>query len=223
MTGVRSTFGSTEASAERMAPDKSGCRLQSFPILKTLRSCYTNCAPLLSEGVFGGAHANTPGEPTVSWRKPTRAEVLRAVEIYLSIAYPDEPPSAVRARLDTLRSVPEEEFYQSAVLEHDLRVARPSRYSLRLGNPSYPHMRMIIERSPDGRGHVFRADTHDRHCAPAPKSRDYTPFCRLMERNEELSQRIEAAWEAMGIPTSRGSLGAAVLSGGNREKVREGK
>ena len=141
----------------------------------------------------------------MSWRKPTRAEVLRAVETYLNVAYSDEPPSAVRARLDTLRSVPEQEFYESAVLEHDARLLHPPRYSLRLGNPYYPHMRMIIERSPDGRGYVFRADTHDHHCVPAAKSRDYAPFCRLMERNEELSQRIEAAWDALGIATFRGS------------------
>jgi hypothetical protein len=139
----------------------------------------------------------------VTWRKPTRAEVLRAVEIYLSVAYPDEPPSAVRARLDTLRSIPDEDFYESAVLEHE-RVVRPSVYKLRMGNPFYPHMRMIIERAPDGRGYLFRVDTHDKHCVPAAQSRDYNSFCKLMERNQLLAQQIEAAWADAGIPTFQG-------------------
>ena len=148
------------------------------------------------------------------WRKPTRAEVLRAVEIYLSVAYPDEPPSAVRARLDTLRSVPEEDFYDSAVLEHDERVLHPPRYKLRLGNVRYPHMRLTIERSPDGHEHLFRADTHDKHCAPAPKSRDYSPFCKLMEHNQQLAQQIEATWAAAGIPTFHGLLKADLAQRG---------
>lgn len=138
------------------------------------------------------------------WRKPTRSEVLRAVEIYLSVAYPDEPPSAVRARLETLRSMPDEELYDSAVLEHE-RVLRPAGYKLRMGNPFYPHMRLIIESAPDG-GYLFRVDTHDRHCAPPPKSRDYTSFCKLMERNQLVAQQIEAAWAAAGIPTFQGYL-----------------
>lgn len=142
------------------------------------------------------------------WRKPTRAEVLQAVEIYLSVAYRDEPPSAVRARLETLRSIPDEDFYQSAVLEHDERVPRPTRYEVRLGNAFYPHMRLVIERAPGGRGYLFRVDTHDRHCAPAPKSRDYASFCKLMERNQQLAQQIEAAWSAEGIPTFQGFLRA---------------
>jgi hypothetical protein len=152
--------------------------------------------------VLGDTNAIHLGSHTVIWRKPTRAEVLRAVEVYLSVAYSDEPPSAVRARLDTLRSVLDEDFYDSAVFERE-RAPRPTWYKLRLGNPFYPHMRMTIERSPDGRGYLFRADTHDRHCAPAPKSRDYSPFCKLMERNQLLAQQIEAAWEAQGIPTFR--------------------
>lgn len=138
------------------------------------------------------------------WRKPTRSDVLRAVEIYLSVAYPDEPPSAVRARLETLRSMPDEELYDSAVLEHE-RVLRPSVYKLRMGNPFYPHMRLIIERAPDG-GYLFRVDTHDRHCAPPTKSRDYASFCKLMERNQLVAQQIEAAWAAAGIRTFQGYL-----------------
>jgi hypothetical protein len=137
---------------------------------------------------------------------------LRAVEIYLSVAYPDEPPSAVRARLETLRSVPAEEFYESAVLEHE-RVVRPARYDLRLGNPFYPHMRMIIECSPDGQGHLFRVDTHDQHCVPAPRTRDYSSFCKLMERNRLLARQIEAAWAAAEIPTGTHLPCRSVLMG----------
>ena len=81
-----------------------------------------------------------------------------------------------------------------------------TRYSMRLGNRHYPHMKLVIDRSPDGHGHLLRADTHDSHCRPAPGSRDYQAFCQLMDRNREVAERIESAWDAQGIPTFKAYL-----------------
>lgn len=143
----------------------------------------------------------------MSWQRPSPAEVWKAVETYLRVAYEREPPSAVRARLDTLRAAPEADFYDSAVLEPEPKLD-PTRYSLRLGNRFYPHMKLAIEQAPDGQGYLFHANTHDQHCCPAPQSRDYAPFCQLMEANQKMAQTIETQWEAQRLPTFKTFLKA---------------
>jgi len=140
------------------------------------------------------------------WQKPAPDVVWKAIEIYLKWAYvPDEgaPPSAVCARLDTLRSTPAEAFYDCAVLENspDKAGEGPTHFSLRLGNRAYPHMKLVIDRSPDGRGFLLRADTHDAHCQPRPGSHEQSAFAELCRHNREVAEHIEAAWEAEDLPT----------------------
>jgi hypothetical protein len=67
-------------------------------------------------------------------------------------------------------------------------------------------MKLVIERSPDGAGHLFRADTHDRHIRPAPGSREEAAFRELMEFNQRLAQTIETAWEQRGLRTFKAFL-----------------
>lgn len=137
----------------------------------------------------------------MSWSRPAVAMVWEAIDAYVRVAYGGKPaPSAVQQRLDTLRALPPDDLFAGPVLEADDKAA-PTRYALRLGNPFYPHMKLVIERSPDGRGFLFRADTHDRHIRPAPGSRDYKAFCQLMEMNQRLSEQIDAEWAKRGVPT----------------------
>jgi hypothetical protein len=152
----------------------------------------------------------------MGWHKPEPALVWRAVNTYLSIAYdgpsgaagvPAGTPSAVKSRLESLRLAPSSDFYASPVFERDNAASpTPTKFSLRLGNRHYPHMKLVIDRSPDGHGHLLRADTHDAHCRPAPGSRDYHVFSQLMDRNREVAERIEAAWEEQGVPTFKAYL-----------------
>lgn len=141
----------------------------------------------------------------MTWQLPPPSEVWRAIEVYLKHAYSGEPPSAIRSRLDTLRSLPDGGFYDCAAIERDA-APNPTRLRLRLGNRFYPHMKLVIERAPDGKTYLFRADTHDQHCIPDPQSRDYPPFCKLMEKNQAIAQAIEAAWEQEGLPTFKSFL-----------------
>jgi hypothetical protein len=141
----------------------------------------------------------------VDWERPSPSEVWKAIDVYLKAAYTGEPPSAVRARLDTLRSLPEADFYSSSGFEWE-NASIPNRLSLRLGNRIYPHMKLVVERTPGGKDYLFRADSHDRHACPQPGSRDYAPFCKLMEMNQEIAQAIEAAWEREQLPTFKSYL-----------------
>ncbi len=78
----------------------------------------------------------------MGWHKPEPAVVWRAVATYLARAYegavgahdiPAGTPSAVRARLESLRMVAPTDFYASPVLERD-NAAHPTKFALRLGN-----------------------------------------------------------------------------------------
>lgn len=151
----------------------------------------------------------------MGWHKPDPPLVWRAIATYLSLAFDGPPnahdvpaatPAAVRSRLERLRVAPAADFFASPAFERDPITPEPVKFSLRLGNRTYPHMKLVIDRAPDGSGFLFRADTHDGHCRPAPESRDYPMFCELMEANRELADRIEAAWAAQGIPTFKSFL-----------------
>jgi 3-phosphoshikimate 1-carboxyvinyltransferase len=136
-----------------------------------------------------------------SWKRPVPADLWRAIEIYLSHAYEGAPPRATRARLDTLRAISGDELFSSSVFERVEEAGMIVRYSLRLGNRFYPHMKLAIDRSPAGARHFFRVDTHDRHVRPPEGSPEEQAFANLMADNQRSAQSIEAAWEASGIPT----------------------
>jgi hypothetical protein len=133
---------------------------------------------------------------------PHPKHVWHAIDAYLRCAYDDSPPpKPVQNRLETLRAAGENgDFYGSDVFERDSNPA-PKKYSLRLGNRFYPHMKLSIDQRPDQGGFLFRADTHDRHICPSPASKDHGAFRELMEKNQQVAQSIEAAWQDGGLPT----------------------
>ena len=136
----------------------------------------------------------------MSWRLPMAADVLSAIEIYLSLAYDGPPPLAVRGRLDALRGVDDEKFFAQVSFERSPAV-EPTKYCLRLGNRFYPHMKLVIERAPDGVGALYRADTHDRHVQPRADAPEAAALAAMSQKNQELAQRIESAWEEQGMLT----------------------
>jgi hypothetical protein len=138
-------------------------------------------------------------------RWPDPSIVWRAIDTYIRVAYGGPPPSAVRSRLETLKALDADSFYDAAVLEKK-GDGPTARVLLRLGNRFYPHMKLTIEKRPDRHGALFRADTHDAHCCPAVSSREYQTFRQLMEQNQALAQTIEAEWEREGLPTFKSFL-----------------
>jgi hypothetical protein len=136
----------------------------------------------------------------MNWEPPPPAQIWKAIELYLAIAYETAPPLSVRARLDALKAAADGEFYRIAAFERT-PPDDPCKYSLRLGNRFYPHMKLVIGRSPDGTCALFRADTHDRHVQPKPDSHEAAAFAELARKNQELAQRIEARWDENGLPT----------------------
>ena len=133
---------------------------------------------------------------------PPPSQVWQAIETYLKLAYEgSSPPLEVRSRLEALKTARDvDSFYGSPILQRDLHDP-PTRYTLRLGNKLYPHMKLSLDMSPDDREFLFRADTHDRHCCPAPSSPDYAAFSDMMAKNQSLAEAIDAAWAAQGLRT----------------------
>ena len=144
---------------------------------------------------------------------PDPSETMRAIDVYLREAYgaaggagapAGELPPRVRAQLETLKTW-KGRFYRAPVFAAD-DVDAPKRFTMRLGNPDYPHMKLSLDLSPDGQRFLYRVDTHDAHACPAPDSPDHAAFRHLMERNQQLSSKIEAAWAAAGLPTFKSYL-----------------
>jgi len=122
------------------------------------------------------------------------------VDAFLNVAYGGPPPSAVRSRLETLRALDADSFYDSAVFER--RGDGPdARIFLRLGNRYYPHMKLTIQRATDGQTFLFRADTHDRHICPPEGAPEHAEFTDLMTKNQQIASAVEAAWAEQGLPT----------------------
>jgi hypothetical protein len=139
----------------------------------------------------------------MTWPEPV--VVWRAIEAFIKVAYDGPPPSAVRSRLETLRALRDDAFYESPAFENKGEGISAC-VLLRLGNQFYPHMKLAIERRPDRHGFLFRADTHDAHCCPLESSGEHAAFRQLMEMNQTVAQAIESAWEREGLPIFKSYL-----------------
>jgi len=133
-----------------------------------------------------------------------REDVCRAVDIYLQIAYPNSVPLRAHDQLQIIQTS-QGECLQCGALVRDTKATSP-RYNIRLGNQSYPHMKIAVELPPNGQQYLFRVDTHDRHCCPGPTSPEYGAFRQLMEKNQQVADDVEAAWESAGLPTFKSFL-----------------
>lgn len=94
--------------------------------------------------------------------------------------------------------MPEPEFYQSAVLERDCARA-PAKFFLRLGNQTYPHMKLALFHQP-GADWAFAVEEHDQIGVPTPGSREFRFFSQMIAHNRELAMEIEKAWHNIGLP-----------------------
>lgn len=134
-------------------------------------------------------------------------DLRRAVDIYMPMAYPDGPlPESVRRRLAwmTAGDAPE----ASALLARPpFERAAPGRdgtgpiYALRLGNVSYPHMKLQVQGWPHAVGYMLSVNTHDQIAAIDPNSPDAEGFRALQAANQHVKEAIEQAWDRAGLPT----------------------
>ncbi len=149
-----------------------------------------------------------------------RADQLqRALEIFLHHAYAGVTvPAAVLQRVDAVRALGHEDAVSEDLLEpFETGACTPGTaieraYALRIGQPMYPHMKLVIESEPAGNGTdageklLFRADAHDRHLHAPAGSPDAAWLASVRSSNKKLTESIEAAWSQAGIPTFKDYL-----------------
>jgi hypothetical protein len=144
--------------------------------------------------------------------------ILRqAIDLYLGLAYPSGVPADVQTRLASLRDLPADGAVPPDLLEQSVPNSTAS-LALRLGQPMYPHMKLVIDPCPHAatrpagsstcRGYDFllRADAHDQHLHAPPGSPDAAWLASVRQSNKDLVERIEAAWSAVGLPTFKDYL-----------------
>ncbi|HVX83508.1 MAG TPA: hypothetical protein VH253_01700 [Phycisphaerae bacterium] len=151
------------------------------------------------------------------------AMLLQAIELYLQLAYPQGAPAAAQQKLQGLRQagdVPLSDPALAGILEKN--ELHPLGRAIRLGQPLYPHMKLAVDPLPSNPpspqpgspeastpaepNYLFRVDAHDRHLHAAPGSPDEAWLANVRRSNQQLVERIEAAWDAAGLPTFRGTL-----------------
>jgi len=138
----------------------------------------------------------------------------RAIELYLGLAYPGgSAPAAVNARAQGVLGLDPAAEVPLSLLEMDSANSLTS-YALRLGQPMYPHMKLVVEPAPqaadaarrDGPEYLLRVDAHDRHLHAPAGSPDEAWLSSVRASNKALGEKIEAAWSAAGLPTFKDFL-----------------
>ena len=137
--------------------------------------------------------------------RPKPEEVWKAIDVYMADAYGGQQPSPTVRSLIALLKAWVGPLLNAPPFVKTGDAERP-RYSLRLGNHAYPHMKLVVEPAPTDGRYLFKADTHDRHVCPPQDSPEFADFRKLMEENQRLSERIEKDWAEVGLPTFKGLL-----------------
>jgi hypothetical protein len=146
------------------------------------------------------------------------AHILQqALDAYLRAAYPSGVPADLEKRLAEVRNLPPQGDVPPDLLEQSVPGSTLS-LALRLGQPLYPHMKLVIDPCPRAaartaasstcRGYDFllRVDAHDQHLHAPAGSPDADWLASIRQRNQELVEKIEAAWSAEGLPTFKDYL-----------------
>lgn len=138
------------------------------------------------------------------------ATLRRAVDLYLARAYPDNAgvPAPVQRRIGWPDGVTLADLIAGPPFE---RANPPAEgvapiYALRLGNASYPHMKLQIQGWPNEEGYLLSVNTHDQVLSLGPDARGAEAFRELQSVNQRLKEAIEQDWEAAGLPTFLGYL-----------------
>lgn len=152
----------------------------------------------------------------------TPAHVRRAVAIYMKIAW--EKSSNPRPRFDPVTLQGLETMTEVFELceqprEEERGDARGARYMMRLGNDTYPFMKLVMQEYLVDREYFFSVDTHDEHFTVPEDDPEAEAWEDLRRHNRELKAAIEGAWAEADLPTHRALKS---LAEGLAEIEREG-
>lgn len=148
----------------------------------------------------------------------SREMLLEAVRLYLAEAYGDAPlPQIVRERLLWPAGTTAEELAAGPMFERSPPTARPAecdRIRLRLGNRSYPHMKLGLDRVPDSAEWILTVDSHDAALVGAASEGERAAVEAMVRYNAEVKTRIERRWTEAGMPTFERFIRERLAAGG---------
>ncbi len=124
----------------------------------------------------------------------TTGLVLRAVDIYLAVAWPGRE---AEKRPDLPDDLPPREILGTFA---DESKRDSHRYVLRLGNFRYPHMKFVFEEYLIQGEYFFSVDTHDEMNLD-PEDPDYAAWLELKRHNRRVKTEIESGWRRAHVPT----------------------
>jgi CheY-like chemotaxis protein len=140
----------------------------------------------------------------------TGAMLNRAIDLYLQHAY--RGGSHERPLFDERAAFPQilarqpdlfEDLSGPPVRSDDqTALSSPRVFALRLGNASYPHMKLALVEAFFSNEFVFAVDRHDTFHFD-PNVPGYRAWCELKEINRLLKESIEGSWYKEGLPTLR--------------------
>ena len=148
-------------------------------------------------------------EPTGATRqidlRGLRVDLLRqAAQIYVTLAYPlGNLPDAASHRLSWRDDCTADILLKGPPFERAGKATGRTSpvYALRLGNQSYPHMKLQIEAWPNEAGFLLSVNTHDQVTGIDLCAIDADAFRNLQVENQRLKEAIESEWDKSGLPT----------------------
>ncbi len=127
--------------------------------------------------------------------------VEKAVEIYLRHAYGEGQGRRRSREGEREGKDPFECFINETPVREPEEIHEPlHRYTMRLGNRSYPFMKLVLEEHIVRGEYFFSVDTHD-HLDVRPDFPDYEDWMKLKRFNLSLKQEIEKDFQRNGLPT----------------------
>lgn len=133
--------------------------------------------------------------------------VKLATQLFLKKAYTEAAPTPILEKVEALQELREEdELISWAHLERE-----GNRYSFRLGNSGYPHMKLVFML--ENHRPVFYVDAHDSHFNLPVGVPGYEKLMALRQTNKELKQTIEGAWAAANLPIFGQAVNMASAAG----------
>ncbi|HEV3204347.1 MAG TPA: hypothetical protein VGY77_08190 [Gemmataceae bacterium] len=135
--------------------------------------------------------------------------LAKALRLYFTLAYPDGDdtiPPAKAALLTFSEGPAPETLFVSSLCQTICDGNGIFRgFSFRLGSSAFPHLKMQIIECEKDRSVVFAVDTHD-GISLEPGHPDAEKWTHLQAANRRLKEKIEKAWEGVGLLTFNGLL-----------------
>ena len=143
--------------------------------------------------------------PNPSRGLPTSKTFRKAVELYLCLAYPSDPPERVKQLLPP-EPLHLAEWLMSESVERtppDATLEGVRSFALRMGNTMYQHMKLRLSRPPNQQEYLFTVDCHDTFLHAPAGTPDHVALNEIKRHNATVAAAICTVMDEAGIPTER--------------------